>query len=194
LSGKAGPAYLPGIPNRTAPMHDDPTLRRTIILGNSGSGKSWLAARLAARLGVPALDLDTIHWIGPGYGTAREPDEARAMVTAAAEAAHWVIEGVYGWLADAALPRATCLVWLRPPVAECLDNLRHRGQQPGGDQAGFAALLDWAGAYDRRGTSSSQAGHAERFDHFPARKVTLRSRREMDGFLAEGAPRGRAGD
>ena len=29
-------------------------------------------------------------------------------------------------LADAALPRATCLIWLAPPIAECLDNLRLR--------------------------------------------------------------------
>ena len=39
------------------------------------------------------------------------------------------------------------------------------------------------GAYDRRDTSSSQAGHAARFDSFPARKLTLRSRQETDGFL-----------
>lgn len=165
-------------------MHDAETLRRTLILGNSGSGKSWLAVRLAARLGVTALDLDTIHWVGPGYGTARDSDDARGMVGRAAESARWVIEGVYGWLADAALPRATCLVWLLPPVAECLDNLRRRGQQQGGDQAGFEALLDWAGAYDRRGTSSARAGHAERYDNFPARKVTLRTRPDMDRFLA----------
>ena len=165
-------------------MDDDTSLRRTLILGNSGSGKSWLAGHVSARLGVVALDLDTIHWVGPGFTAARDSAEARAMVSAAAAAEHWVIEGVYGWLADAALPRATCLIWLAPPIAECLDNLRRRGQQRDGDQAGFEALLDWAGAYDRRDTSSSQAGHAARFDSFPARKLTLRSRQETDGFLA----------
>ena len=35
---------------------------RVAILGNSGSGKSMLAKRLAAAASVPLLDLDSIVW------------------------------------------------------------------------------------------------------------------------------------
>lgn len=36
-------------------------LTRTLIIGNSGSGKSWLAERLASQLQIPWVDLDAIH-------------------------------------------------------------------------------------------------------------------------------------
>ncbi|MPR07520.1 DUF4440 domain-containing protein [Microvirga tunisiensis] len=79
--------------------------RRTVIVGNGGSGKSWLAQRLAKILGVEAVDLDMIHW-EPGCDTARrDQNAAGAMVREAAAADAWVIEGVYGCLAQEALCR-----------------------------------------------------------------------------------------
>jgi adenylate kinase family enzyme len=83
---------------------------RTIVIGNSGSGKSTLAASLAALANVPAIDLDLLDWEGHGYGSKREEAVAREMVREAAVAPGWVIEGVYGWLAEVALPRATALI------------------------------------------------------------------------------------
>jgi adenylate kinase family enzyme len=35
---------------------------RVVIIGNGGSGKSTPAQDLARRIGVPAIDLDRIHW------------------------------------------------------------------------------------------------------------------------------------
>jgi adenylate kinase family enzyme len=46
-------------------------LTRTLIIGNSGSGKSWLAQRLAEELRVPWVDLDSIHWLSDEYSIAR---------------------------------------------------------------------------------------------------------------------------
>ena len=86
--------------------------RRTVIIGNGGSGKSWLAEQLSRNLSVPAIDLDVIHWEPGGYNVVREKSLAIEMVRQAAKGPGWVIEGVYGWLARAALPNATALVWL----------------------------------------------------------------------------------
>jgi adenylate kinase family enzyme len=88
--------------------------RRIVINGASGSGKSRLAARLAARLGaahgLAHHDLDALHWLAGGRK--RDEEEARALVADAAHGESWIIEGVYGWLSDIALTRATVLVWL----------------------------------------------------------------------------------
>lgn len=54
----------------------DNDLTRTLIIGNSGSGKSWLAERIANRLGSVYVDLDLIHWLPGGYNAARPMDEA----------------------------------------------------------------------------------------------------------------------
>ena len=56
-----------------------------------------------------AIDLDTIHWEPGGYNTARDKRLAVEMVRQAAEAGTWIIEGVYGWLAQEAASRATRL-------------------------------------------------------------------------------------
>jgi len=35
---------------------------KAIIIGNSGSGKTWLAAQLAVHCGAPVAHLDEIFW------------------------------------------------------------------------------------------------------------------------------------
>lgn len=49
------------------------------------------------------------------------------MVQQVASGEHWIIEGVYGWLAQEAIPRATMLIWLDIPVHERLENVKKRG-------------------------------------------------------------------
>ena len=158
---------------------------RTLILGNSGSGKSWLSARLAEARGVDAIDLDSIHWEPGGYNAPREKRLAISMVRQMAARPAWVIEGVYGWLAQEAGPRATALIWLDIPVGECIGNLRRREVRDGEDEASLEALLAWAADYPHRRTSSSFAGHERLFATFPRLKLRLASRRDVDHCLAE---------
>jgi adenylate kinase family enzyme len=158
---------------------------RTVIVGDSGSGKSTLAERLAALASVPVIDLDMLHWEGNGYGAKREAAVARQMVQEAAAQHVWVIEGVYGWLAEVALPRATSLIWLNVPWAICRDGLLTRGQRRGGTEVDFAELLAWAEAYWERQTSSSFAGHWRLFESFTGAKRRFCGRQEIQPFLAE---------
>ena len=50
--------------------------QRTVIIGNSGAGKSALAESLAASIHVPVIDLDLLNWEGNGYGRKRDEDAA----------------------------------------------------------------------------------------------------------------------
>lgn len=47
-------------------------MQRILIIGNSGSGKSWLAARLAEQLTIREVNLDTIVW-QPGCFNPKRP-------------------------------------------------------------------------------------------------------------------------
>ena len=162
-----------------------PAIQRTVVIGNSGSGKSTLAARLAALADVPAIDLDALHWEGSGYGAKREEAVARELVRDAAAASRWVIEGVYGWLAEVALPRATALIWLDLHWSVCREALLARGQRRGGTEADFAKLMAWAEAHWTRHSHSSFAGHLRLFDDFGGIKRRLRDRQEVDEFMAQ---------
>ena len=157
---------------------------RTLVLGNSGSGKSWLAERLALAAGSGSVDLDAIHWMPGGYGETRERSVAAAMVRRAAAEPRWVIEGVYGWLATEAVPRATAMIWLDIPVVDCLANIERRGPRGAGGEASFPALRAWTADYSVRQTSSSLAGHGALFAAFAGGKARLSSRHDIAAFLA----------
>jgi adenylate kinase family enzyme len=162
----------------------DPFKQRTVIIGNSGSGKSTLAGSLAALANVPAIDLDVLRWEGEGYSVKRDRAVARAMVHDAAAQPRWVIEGVYGWLAEVAVRRATALIWLDLPWSVCRASLLAR-ERRGGSEAAFAELMRWAEAYRERQTSSSFSGHLQLYESFPRPKRRLREREEAHALLAE---------
>jgi adenylate kinase family enzyme len=102
-------------------------MRRVNVAGISGSGKTTFARELAARLGVPAIELDALHH-GPGW-TEASAEELVARVREAVEAAPdgWVIDGNYrNKLGDLVLSAADTFVWLEPPLHVSLARLRRR--------------------------------------------------------------------
>jgi adenylate kinase family enzyme len=117
-------------------------LTRTLIIGNSGSGKSWLAQRSPSNLRVPWVDLDSIHWLCDEHSIARPRAEALGMARIAADEPRWVIEGVYGWIVSEVIHRATALIWLSVEDDVCVANIRQRETN---DDERLIALLEWAG-------------------------------------------------
>jgi adenylate kinase family enzyme len=162
---------------------------RVVIIGNSGSGKSTLAEALARRIGAPAIDLDPIHWQDK-VGVKRDETLATGMVVELAGKPRWIIEGVYGWLAAAALPFATSLIWLDLPWTLCSEGLSRRGPWKDASAGEHEAFLQWAEAYWQRQTPTSFSGHLALFENFAGPKLRLRSREEIDALLA--APFGAA--
>jgi adenylate kinase family enzyme len=158
---------------------------RTLVIGNSGSGKSSLAEGVAALTHAPIFDLDLIHWKDEGFGAKQDEDVARQKVADLAATERWIIEGVYGWLAEVAVSRATALIWLDISWDVCREGLLARGQRRGGTEADFAELLKWAEAYWDRQTPTSFKGHRCLFEAFSARKLRIRSRKEVDHLLAD---------
>ena len=91
---------------------------RVNVKGISGSGKSSFARRLAERLGVPCLELDEVHHIGPNW-TEATPEALQASVREfiASARSGWVIDGNYeAKLGDLVLEQADLIVWLDPPL------------------------------------------------------------------------------
>jgi adenylate kinase family enzyme len=88
-------------------------MRRVSVVGNSGSGKSTLGRRLAALLGVPFLELDSVY-----HQRNWEPlpiKEFRARVAAEVAGDGWVIDGNYRAVRDLIWARADTVVWFDLP-------------------------------------------------------------------------------
>jgi adenylate kinase family enzyme len=66
-------------------------LRRVVVLGCAGSGKSTVAAGLARRTGLPLVHLDEHYW-RPGW-TAPPDDVWRAAQRRLVAGPAWVLDG-----------------------------------------------------------------------------------------------------
>jgi adenylate kinase family enzyme len=83
---------------------------RVVVVGLTGSGKTTFAVALAAKLRVPHIELDALHW-EPNWVMA-ELDIFRDRVARATAAEHWVADGNYAKARDLVWDRAHMVVWL----------------------------------------------------------------------------------
>jgi len=101
-----------------------PTVRRVNVVGVSGSGKTTTSAALAARLGVPHVELDSIFH-QPGW-TALPDAEFRRRVEAATAGTAWVVDGNYSRVRDVVWGRADTIVVLDLPRWRVMSQLLAR--------------------------------------------------------------------
>ena len=85
-------------------------MRRVVVVGTSGSGKTTIARRLAALLGVRHIELDSLHW-ERGWVEAH-PENLRRRVEVALGDDRWVVDGNYSAVRDLIWPKADTLIWL----------------------------------------------------------------------------------
>jgi adenylate kinase family enzyme len=150
---------------------------RILVFGNSGSGKSTFARRLATRHGCKALDLDDIVWSRTEFAKFR-PDEEIMRELEAFVATHssWVIEGCYGRWMERLQPDCTEMVFLNPSEETCLAHCRARSWEPEKypteeeQDARLPLLLDWVHGYYSRTDDMSLATHRRIFDTFSGAK------------------------
>lgn len=85
---------------------------RVVVIGTSGAGKTTLAGRIAARLGIEHVEIDSLFH-GPGWTPRPEfLDDVRALVARDG----WITEWQYAAARPLLTERATLAVWLDYPV------------------------------------------------------------------------------
>jgi adenylate kinase family enzyme len=161
---------------------------RTVIIGNSGSGKTWLAERLASASGAPIIHLDEVYWQEGGFDVARPEREVAALINSAVRGMSWIVEGVFGDLASRFLAQADVLLWLNTPWAECKRRLEERGSQSKAhmnreqSERGLQELLVWASAYYTRKGHCSYVGHLAIYESFLRLKHCLGNEAEVERY------------
>ncbi len=164
---------------------------RTVIIGNSGSGKTWLAKRLAEIEPTPVVHMDAIFWMPGGFNAKRDPDEVSRIVDTARSQPSWIAEGIFGNLARQFLESATTLIWLDLPWEVCHARLESRGSESKAhmgreqSQAGLRALMEWAGDYPSRLGSSGRSAHSSLFEAFEGPCFQLCSQFQVLEYLAD---------
>lgn len=153
-------------------------MRRIVIFGNSGSGKTTMARRLARELMLTHLDLDSLAWDESGARSSAEASH-RLITDFLQSHSSWVIEGCYGDLIEHVLPSATEVRFLNPGVEACVANCLARPWEPEkypskeAQDRNLELLLDWVREYETRKDEYSLERHRRIFDGFDGPKEEL---------------------
>jgi adenylate kinase family enzyme len=166
--------------------------RVAVIASASGNGKTTLGRALAARLGVPFVELDAlVH--GP-YWRETPDTELRAMLEPTLRGDGWVIDGTYQRkLGMLVLDSADTIVWLDLPLRIWLPRLlRRTGRRLTGRERLWNDNRETLrGAFWGRGSLFGYAleSHFRRRRAWPGELagrpvVRLRTTREVERWLA----------
>jgi len=164
-------------------------MNKIIIIGNSGSGKTWLGNRLSSILGIPHILLDNIFWEPGGYNIKRSESDVEVGIKSIQNAECWVSEGVFGHLVEPLIAFADTLIYINLPWGECRNNLIKRGSEssrqlePKRAEENFQSLLKWASEYEVRDSKASKGFHNLLFEKFSRQKYMLINREEMDQLI-----------
>jgi adenylate kinase family enzyme len=104
---------------------------RVMIVGGSGSGKSFLALKLSELAHLPSYHMDQLSW-RPGF-VHRTTSKMDALTRDIHAREHWILEGGHYETSRERADRAHLLIWLDPhPALQTwrvfLRSLRHHGK------------------------------------------------------------------
>ncbi|WP_193171354.1 P-loop NTPase family protein [Nisaea nitritireducens] len=164
-------------------------MKRILIVGCPGAGKSTAARSLTKITGLPVIHLDGHYW-KPGWVRPGQ-DEWRAKVQELANRPRWIMDGNYGGSLDLRLPVADTLIHLDFSTAVCVTRALRRaitglGSLRGEEfDEGCPERLDWAFLRFvlnyRRG---QRLPDLERLSHFRGEQHRFTAPRQLKMYLA----------
>ena len=92
--------------------------RRINVVGTSAAGKSSFARALAARIGVPHVELDALHW--EADWTEASDEVMRDRVRGVVAGDQWVVDGNYAAVRDLVWAQVEAVIWLDLPLRTIL--------------------------------------------------------------------------
>jgi adenylate kinase family enzyme len=166
-------------------------MRRVLVIGSGGAGKSTFATRLSARTGLPVIHLDALFWKA-GW-TPTPPSEWAGVVVGLLARPSWIMDGNYGGTLDARLAACDTVVFLDLPRRVCLWRVMKRWwRQRGRVRPDMAAgceeqlsleFLRWIWGYpaNQRPTTLRKLGALDGGQ----RVVVLRSPAAVEAYLTD---------
>jgi len=165
-------------------------MKRILVIGSGGSGKTTVATRLGESLNLEVSHLDQLFW-RPGWSKPA-PEEWLQIVTDLTDQDSWILDGNYSGTLELRIRKCDTVVFLDLARWLCLWRivkraLRYRnGRRP--DMAeGCPEKLDpefvlWVWNYPRR--TRPKVAKLLREQGEGKKIIWLRSRREVEEFLA----------
>lgn len=159
-------------------------MKKIIIIGCPGSGKSTFARALHDKTGIPLHHLDMMFWNADR--TTVEKNVFLERLSAAMEQDEWIIDGNYGSTIERRLAACDTVFFLDYPVEVCLEGIRARRGKPRSDMPWFETDeedTEFIG-FIKNYNSESRPQVMELLEKYSCKNVFIfRSRAEKDAFL-----------
>lgn len=165
-------------------------MKRVLVIGSGGSGKSTFARRLGERLKIEVKHLDRFYW-RPGW-TKPAPEDWVQTVTDLVNGEKWIIDGNFGGTLDLRVRYCDTIVFLDMPRLLCVWRVTKRrllyrnrarpDMSEGCHEKLDLEFLDWVWGYSRR--SRPKIVKMLRENSEIKKIVWLRSNADVERFLA----------
>ena len=106
-------------------------MKKVIVIGCPGSGKSTVSRVLHNKTGIPLYHLDMMYWNADK--TTVEKSVFLERLSAVLEKDEWIIDGNYGSTMELRMTACDTVIFLDYPLDVCLDGIRERRGKPRSD-------------------------------------------------------------
>ena len=160
-------------------------MKKIIVIGCPGSGKSTFSQALHHATGIPLYHLDRLYWNADR--TTVEKSVFLQRLAGVLQKPEWIIDGNYGSTMEQRLRACDTVVFLDYPPELCLKGIRERQGQTRSD-------LPWVErdeatkflAFVKDFPSQGRPQIMELLDRYPEKNVFIfQNRAEADGFLSQ---------
>lgn len=155
-------------------------MKRVIIFGNSGSGKSTKAKHLCSEYNLSHLDLDTLAWLRTDPPQ-RKPinDSKKEILSFLKDNDSWVIEGCYSDLLEIVLEKSSEIIYMKLSVEDCIENAKKRPWEPhkyiskDAQDENLEMLIEWIKQYPVRDDTFSKVEHEKIYHNYKGKKLVI---------------------
>lgn len=160
-------------------------MKRILVIGCPGSGKSTFSRGLHRATGLPLVHLDQMNWNEDGTTVPREVFLRR--LEKAIEEPSWIIDGNYGATMERRAQICDTVFFLDLPTEVCLAGIRSRKGQPrsdmpwkGADEDDDPEFVDFIRGYP----TAERPRVLELLGRYPDKEIHIFTRRrEMEEYL-----------
>lgn len=99
-------------------------MKKIVIIGSSGAGKSFLSKRLSSKLNIPVIHLDNIWWNNDKTHITREEFDYKLQEILSKD--EWIIDGDYSRTYEMRFNACDTIIFLNYSLELCLESAKSR--------------------------------------------------------------------
>ena len=158
-------------------------MKKIIVIGCPGSGKSTVSRALHNKTGIPLYHLDMMYWNADK--TTVEKSVFLERLSAVLEKDEWIIDGNYGSTMELRMAACDTVIFLDYPLEVCLGGIKERRGKPRSDMPWVetdedAEFIEFIRNYDEQ----QKPKVLELLQKYSDKNIVIfKSREQADAFL-----------